>query len=335
MAWLIAYYAVLGLLCIIFCSLRQRQEQREERCTEDERKDSVRLFLRIPGGCILIFAVFMAVFCRMGYHAGDGMQVTVLDVGQGDSIHIRGESGEYLVDGGSSDVSSVGTYRIEPYLLSNAADTLNYVFVTHGDEDHISGIVELLEGQKLGVRIKTLVLPPEEYCEEKLLGLARTAEKNGTRVVTMSAGDALEEGITCLGPEKGAGISPGNEASLVLSLTYGNFDMLLTGDVEGKGEDALVESGRLRKCDVLKAAHHGSKNSSQEPFLESVKPSVTLISAGVDNRYGHPHEETLKRLEAAGSRVYSTQENGAVRIWTDGENMKIQGGRLWEEQTQQ
>ena len=260
--------------------------------------------------------------------------MTVLDVGQGDSIHIRGESGEYLVDGGSSDVSSVGTYRIEPYLLSNAADTLNYVFVTHGDEDHISGIVELLEGQKLGVHIKTLVLPPEEYCEEKLLGLTRTAEKNGTRVVTMSAGDALEEGITCLGPEKGAGISPGNEASLVLSLTYGNFDMLLTGDVEGKGEDALVESGRLRKYDVLKAAHHGSKNSSLEPFLETVKPSVTLISAGVDNRYGHPHEETLKRLEAAGSRVYSTQENGAVRIWTDGENMKIQGGRLWEEQTQ-
>ena len=334
LAWLIAYYAVLGLLCIIFCFLKQRQEQREERGTEDERKDSVRLFLRVPGGCLLIFAVFMAVFCRMGYHAGDGVQVTVLDVGQGDSIHIRGESGEYLVDGGSSDVSSVGTYRIEPYLLSNAADTLNYVFVTHGDEDHISGIVELLEGQKLGVHIKTLVLPPEEYCEEKLLGLTRTAEKNGTRVVTMSAGDALEEGITCLGPEKGAGISPGNEASLVLSLTYGNFDMLLTGDVEGKGEDALVESGRLRKYDVLKAAHHGSKNSSLEPFLETVKPSVTLISAGVDNRYGHPHEETLKRLEAAGSRVYSTQENGAVRIWTDGENMKIQGGRLWEEQTQ-
>ena len=110
--------------------------------------------------------------------------------------------------------------------------------------------------------------------------------------------------------------------------------MLLTGDVEGQGEDALVESGRLRKYDVLKAAHHGSKNSSLEPFLESVKPSVTLISAGVDNRYGHPHEETLMRLDAAGSRVYSTQENGAVRIWTDGENMKIQGGRLWEEQTQ-
>ena len=90
-------------------------------------------------------------------------------------------------------------------------------------------------------------------------------------------------------------------------------------------KDMLVESGRLHKYDVLKAAHHGSKNSGTEPFLEIVKPSVTLISAGADNRYGHPHEETLKRLEAAGSRVYSTQENGAITVRTDGETMEIEG----------
>ncbi len=323
MTWLIVYYAVLGLLYIAFYFLRQRRERWKEFCIEEKEKG--RFLLRIPGGGILLFAAVMAVVCRLGYRVCGGMQMTVLDVGQGDSIHIRGETGDYLVDGGSSDVPSAGPYRIEPYLLSNAADTLDYIFVTHGDEDHISGIKELLEGQKLGVVIHTLVLPPTEYCDEKLLDLAYTARENGTRVVTMSAGDVLKGGFTCLGPEKGAGMEPGNEASLVLSLTYGEFDMLLTGDVEGKGEDMLVESGRLHKYDVLKAAHHGSKNSGTEPFLEIVKPSVTLISAGADNRYGHPHEETLKRLEAAGSRVYSTQENGAITVRTDGETMEIEG----------
>ena len=89
-------------------------------------------------------------------------------------------------------MSLAGTYRIEPYLLSCAADTLDYVFLTHGDEDHINGIAELLEGQGAWVRIRNLVLPPEEYLDEKLLAIGRTAIQNGTRVVSMTAGQSLE-----------------------------------------------------------------------------------------------------------------------------------------------
>ena len=184
---------------------------------------------------------------------GDGIQATVLDVGQGDCIHIRGETGDYLVDGGSSDVSLAGTYRIEPYLLASAVDTLDYVFATHGDEDHINGIRELLEGQRLGVSIRTLVLPPKEYCDEKLIDLARTAMENGTRVTSAGTGDEIREkgardgaaaesghlekrlSLTCLGPAKGADMELGNEASLVLSLTYGDFSMLLTGMWKERG----------------------------------------------------------------------------------------------------
>lgn len=134
---------------------------------------------------------------------GDGIQATVLDVGQGDCIHIRGETGDYLVDGGSSDVSLAGTYRIEPYLLASAVDTLDYVFATHGDEDHINGIRELLEGQRLGVSIRTLVLPPKEYCDEKLIDLARTAMENGTRVTSAGTGDEIrEKGARTVPPQK-------------------------------------------------------------------------------------------------------------------------------------
>ena len=87
----------------------------------------------------------------------------------------------------------------------------------------------------------------------------------------------------------------------------------------------MCENDRLRPYDVLKAAHHGSRNSGTEEFLQITQPSIALISAGVDNRYGHPHTETLERLSEAGSRVYSTQENGMLTVWTDGETMELKG----------
>ena len=164
---------------------------------------------------------------------------------------------------------------------------LDYVFVTHGDEDHISGIRELLEGQKLGVRIDTLVLPPEEYHDEKLADLARIAVENGTRVVSVKTGaniygrgerqteknDSKEVmRLRCIGPltDIPQGLTKpkaGNEASLVLEFSYGNFDMLFTGDVEGAGEELLVKSDVLRKYEILKCAIMDRKTRVQLHFL--------------------------------------------------------------------
>ncbi|MDM8237253.1 DNA internalization-related competence protein ComEC/Rec2 [[Ruminococcus] torques] len=318
-AWLAGYYAVLGILCGIFYYLRQK--------TEEGRSGGV---FRIPGILLVVCAVGMSAACRLGCKSEDGIRAAVLDVGQGDCIYIRGEQGDYLVDGGSSDVSSAGIYRIEPYLLANAVDTLDYVFATHGDEDHINGIRELLENQDLGVRIRNLVLPSEEYLDEKLLQLAETARGNGTRTAVMRSGDTITEEngkteLKCLGPAEGTKLEPGNEASLVLELTYGDFCMLLTGDVEGQGEESLYKEGKLPQCDVLKAAHHGSHDSTTAEFLKAVQPKAALISAGVDNRYGHPHEETLERLKEAGCSVYSTQENGTLTVRTDGQKVKLSG----------
>ena len=334
--WLVVYYVVLGCLCSLFYYLHHK---REAEGAEESHGDRYTVMLRLPGCGIVLCAVLMAVMCRMGYQDAAGIQASVLDVGQGDSIHIRGREGNYLIDGGSSDVSSAGIYRIEPYLLANAVDTLDYVFVTHGDEDHVNGIKQLLEGQELGIRIRRLVLPPEEFHDEKLKGLARTAWENGTKVLVMRAGDEIAEAasrekkdtetdalvLTCLGPEEGQGLKPRNEASLVLALSYGEFHMLLTGDVEGRGEQMLCGNERLGQYNVLKAAHHGSRNSGTEEFLQVIRPSVALISAGVDNRYGHPHAETLERLDRAGCRIYSTRENGMLTVWTDGEILKLEG----------
>ena len=149
----------------------------------------------------------------------------------------------------------------------------------------------------------------------------------------MKPGDKISESLsesefmlTCLAPEESLSAEKGsNAASMVLELTYGDFSMLFTGDLEGAGEEALTESGKLKTYTVLKAAHHGSRSSGSEKFLHTIKPSVALISAGQENRYGHPHPETLERLEEAGCAVYSTQDYGALSVWADGTRVKIDG----------
>ena len=352
LAWLAVYYAVTASVCAVFFRMAEarRKKEREdtnggERVIRPEQRQGggskrngraqpvpgyITLTMRLSGAALLAFTAVMVLLCRGSYTWKSGTEVTVLDVGQGDGIHIRGPEGEnFFIDGGSSDVSSVGTYRIEPYLLSCGVEELDYVFLTHGDEDHINGMTELLEGQELGVRIRNLVLPPEEYLDEKLAGIGHTAARNGTRVVTIEAGQSLRNGdtdleITCLGPECGTDMGPGNGASLVLGARHGAFGMLLTGDVELEGEQNLVNSGRLGRYPVLKAAHHGSRNSGTEEFLQIVKPAAAVISAGKDNRYGHPHEETLERLTDAGCMICSTQECGAVMLRSDGSSLQIE-----------
>ena len=333
--WIVVYYLVLAGLWILFKYIAGKREQEEEkRKSGNKISNKSRKPCRLPGCAILFFAAGMALVCRGGFRLPDEAQITVLDVGQGDGIHIRHDSLNCLIDGGSSDVSSVGTYRLEPYFLSRGVDALDYVFVTHGDDDHISGVREMLENQTFGVKIRNLVMPPLEYQDEKLIELAQIAVKNGTRVTVMDPGDKITTGaaeeekgmvLTCIGPESGLEVEPGNDTSLVLDLSFGEFDMLFTGDVEGSGEESLISSGLLRDYDILKAAHHGSKNSGTEEFLQITAPEYAVISAGKDNRYGHPHAETLQRLNDAGCTVYSTQDNGAVMIRSDGVTMTING----------
>ena len=284
------------------------------------------------------------------------MQVTFLDVGQGDGIFMKGPEGNtYLVDGGSSDVKKVGQYRLEPFLKSQGVGRLDYVLISHGDSDHVNGVEELMERQNIGVKIKTLVLPMQEVWDEALAGIAEKAKEYGIRVVVIEPGQSIKEGdmtITCIQPgnpgteaenresegrDADEEYEPGNASSMVLAVKFGEFDMLLTGDVEGEGEGQLTEQleEQYRGCtwEVLKVAHHGSKNSSSEEFLRQVKPAYAFISAGQENRYGHPHQETIERLADVGSKVYSTQEKGALIVEVeDGETMKV--GSYWSRSEQ-
>ncbi len=278
-----------------------------------------------------------------------GLSMTMLEVGQGEAIFLENETGTtYLVDGGSSDIGKVGTYRLQPFLLSRGTDCIDYAFVTHADQDHCNGLIELLQGSR--IRIKHMVLPRLELdsirdpyqskdrksAADAYLSLVQIAEAKNIEVLYMNAGDQLADGkltVQCLHPAAGFQFLSDNSYSSVLSISYGEFDLLLTGDLERDGEKLVMkrllaarqgmEDGLPADYEVLKIAHHGSRNSTYEDFLELIQPDYALISCGKKNRYGHPHEELLDRLNRIGSESLITSERGAITIVTDGKAMKI------------
>ena len=281
-------------------------------------------------GIILAGAVILII------RPAGGLLLAFLDVGQGDCIYIENEDkSRYLVDGGSSSVSGVGEYRILPFLKSQGASLLDAVFVTHPDEDHCNGIRELLaEGEKQGIRIDTLILPDIAVSArgESYLALVDAAGESGIPVAYISRGQRIERGelsLICLHPGEGEASGEPNEYSIVLRLVYKGFSALLTGDVEGAGELQLTrllqENDKCQEVTVLKAAHHGSRNSTGADFLGAARPGLAVISAGKNNKYGHPHAEMIERLKGAGCVIYETSKDGAVTVRADKSKVRVKG----------
>ena len=238
----------------------------------------------------------------------------MLDVGQGDCFVIQEQSGcNIMVDGGSSDVESVGTYRIIPYLKSQGISKLDYVFVSHADLDHISGVVEMLQDHGETMRVSCLVLTKFAVSDEAYSELVNAAKEQGVRILYVAAGDVFcagETTWTCLYPGVDEAASS-NDQSMVLLMECGeDISILFTGDLTEAKEPYVS----VPDVDILKVGHHGSRYSTTDAFLERCKPEVAIISAGKDSVYGHPHAEVLERLRSCGSHVVVTAENGAVRV---------------------
>ncbi len=278
---------------------------------------AVRYQIHKACGILILFAIIFLCFKI----PASGLQITMLDVGQGDSIFVEERGMTLLIDGGSSSVKQVGKYRIYPFLKYSGVKRLEYCFLTHMDADHINGITELMEMSKESgeMLIRNLVLPNLKQTDEAFDKMVALAKSIGVQVVYLERGQRLKAGkleLKCLHPSAKWIGEDRNSASLVMELNYERFHMLLTGDVDAKGENAILENqNSLQKTyDILKVAHHGSKYSSAEEWLSRIHPRIGLISCGKGNRYGHPHQELLARMKEKNITVKRTDEEGAIRV---------------------
>ena len=304
-----------------------------------------------------------AAVCLMGIfliRLPGELNVTMLDVGQGECVGIETrEHHVYLVDAGSTSKKKTGQYQIIPWLKYIGTRSVEGIFITHWDEDHISAVGELLEWSKSSrVKIRRIFLPDVALKDEVLETLLQQIEEANVSVEYLSAGEHMTDGalqISCLHPYAKKVPEDRNDASLVLRLSQGDFQMLLTGDLEKSGEDWLVEQARPAveqphpatqgqalpcapstqlaaqnplRCTILDAGHHGASNATGEALLDLAQPELVLISCGKNNRYGHPAPETLKRLEERGIRWYSTAEVGAIQVHVGKKKVKIETSRI-------
>ena len=176
------------------------------------------------------------------------------------------------------------------------------------------------------IRAGYLILPAWAERPDAWRELAEAAKTAGVKVMTAGKGDELPCGkvsFSVLWPEKNATGKDVNEEAMVMELSFGDFQMLFTGDIGADTEKKLLAAGGLEDVDCLKVGHHGSRYSTTEAFLEKIKPEVAIISCSLTNTYGHPSPETVERLKEAGSQVEYTMKNGAITVETDGKKIKI------------
>lgn len=250
--------------------------------------------------------------------AAGEMQVTFLDVGQGDCTIVRTEGHAAVVDTGNNDQGE----KVVSYLEDQGIDTLDYLILTHPDADHIGGGDNVLEG----IEVKKVIMPDVENDTKTYEEVMEDIEKYQVEVVHPREGDSFSLGdaaFTVLCPEEEIGSAEDmNGSSVGIKLVHGDNSFVMCGDAEERSEEAMVEHfGEELECDVLKCGHHGSSTATSDEFLEKTDPVWAVISCGKDNSYGHPHAEVLDKLERADTQVYRTDRQGSIVAVSDGKEI--------------
>ncbi len=249
-------------------------------------------------------------------------EVVALDVGQGDAVYIRTSGGlDVFVDGGSSDVKQAGTYRILPFLKSRGVAEIDCWFVSHLDQDHISGLKEAIDS---GYGIGQVVFAKGVVKDEAYEALAGQLAGRGIAAGYLGRGDVLHAGqasFRALAPD-GPGTDR-NAQSLVLLYEDGGFSGFFSGDISVQEERRLAAQERPGRAVLYKAAHHGSKHSNSMELLECLKPQVCIVSCSADNDYGHPGKEAVEHMESCGSTVCYTMHSGQIRVRQDAGGIRV------------
>ena len=287
------YYAVILLVLILIMTARNKR----------------------PLWCLVAcFVIFFGLPSR-------GTAVHMLDVGQGECILIEDGGERIMIDAGSTNVKKLYKYRIAPFLKYMGIDSIDHVFLTHADSDHKNGMQELFTDTDLNVG-DFICADTKDGGEE-----IATFSHNECPVRKVAVGDEirLSSGsiIRIVSPQKDDQSADRNDGSIVFEFTGKNMTALFTGDSSSEVEEEYIGSLSEPEYDILKVAHHGSKYSTSDLLLERISPKIGIISASATNRYGHPAQETLLRLEKAGCRSFSTPVCGYIGIKCDKEKISV------------
>jgi competence protein ComEC len=302
--------------------------------------------VRFSFAALLIF-LLLIIFHPFSAPQPDGrLHVDFLDVGQGDAALITMPTGEtLLIDGGGKtnfsalyigregeepelfepDTQTVGEAVVSEFLWKKGYSQIDYILATHADADHIQGLTDIAKN----FRVRTAIFGRTPLDDADFIELDNVLQKRSVPFLTVSRNDVLNFGdarIEVLYPEKDespAAISDNNH-SLVVRVVYGERKFLLTGDIEKETEKELINTPDFLPSDVVKVAHHGSKTSSTESFINATQAKLAIISVGKDSPFGHPKTEVVERWKNAGAKVLTTGENGTISFSTDGKDLRME-----------
>ena len=240
------------------------------------------------------------------FHGDGAMAVHFIDVGQGDSILAESGGHFLLIDAGENDQGDT----VVSYLEEAGVESLDYVIGTHPHSDHIGGLDDVIRA----FDVETVILPPVEHTTKTFEDVLDAIEEKDLSITLPVPGDSYGLGgaaFTILAPQRDYGDDL-NNWSVGLRLACGDGAFVACGDAEAQAEEDMAASGLALSADVLKIGHHGSSTSTSDAFLKAVSPAFAVISCGEGNSYGHPHKETLEKLEAAGIQVLRTDLLGDI-----------------------
>lgn len=276
---------------------------------------------------LIILAVFIII---AGYRyiqnmqkaelVGGTIELHVIDVGQGDSILIKTEAGNILIDAGTGESETA----LSSYLDSVGVSDFEYCIFTHPHEDHIGGADMIIEDYD----VRNVIISPavtDTRTFERLLDALERSDANVIEALPDSKYNVGDVEIMILGPVAVGSGRDLNNSSVIARISYGSVRMMFTGDAEAQEESDILERYSVFEldCDFLKMGHHGSSTSSSEAFMNAVTPSIAAISCGKGNSYGHPHGETITLLEERNIEYHRTDELGDLVYVCDGKTIEL------------
>lgn len=242
-------------------------------------------------------------------------------MGQGDCTLITANGSAMLIDCGEYEYSA----KVIDYLQSRGVKRLDYIIATHPHSDHMGGMYKMIDGFDVGEVIIPHIpdedIPTTRYFEKFL----DSCEKKGASLTEAAVGQVI-----AVGSARAEIIAPAggkyddiNDLSIGIILSFGDTDLLLTGDAGEQSEAEMINSGRLRHMSVYKAAHHGSSHSSTAELLKIISPDIAVISCGANNSYGHPADAAVNRLSQYTDKIYRTDIHGTIVAESDGKRLYV------------